>query len=330
MTRESGPRSGNPGIRQLGGPGLRRPLVHFVLLGLALYAAQAVWLRRDGRSPAPVIVDAATLGVLTHDWTRSTGRAPTDAEVDRLVQDHVDQELLLRAALARGLHRTDGVVTRRLIQNQRFVEATGNGPGATDAELLERAYALGLERTDLVVRRRLIERMRQIIWAAAPGPAMPAPVAPSPSEPLLRVSHVFVSRDRHGAELDAAARRVRAELTGRRLEPDDPEVAALGDPLLLPRDLPPSTPSRLAARFGTGFAQAVSELPTGLWSQPIPSSYGLHLVWVGERLPPPGGTTGPSRQVERARAPHQTILEEALQILRRDVDVIGYDRPVSP
>ncbi len=304
--------------------------MHFLLLGLALYAAQALLRERDGGVPEPVVVDAATLSTLTRGWTRTTGRAPTDDEIDRLVQDHVDQELLLRAALTRDLHRTDALVTRRLIQNQRFVEATEDGPGATDAELLEHAYALGLERTDLVVRRRLIERMRQLIWASAPAPAAPADVAAGPGEPLLRLSHVFVSRDRHGTELDAAARQVRAELTRRRLEPDDPEVAELGDPLLLPRDLPPSTPRRLAARLGAGFAEAVSELPTGIWSQPIPSSYGLHLVWIRERLALPAGDGGRALEAERTEARRRASLEEALQILRRDVDVIRYDREASP
>ena len=279
--------------------------------------------------PEPVIVDAATVDVLTRDWTRTTGRAPTDAEIDRLVQDHVDQELLLRAALARGLQRTDALVMRRLIQNQRFVEVSEDAPGATDAELLERAYALGLERTDLVVRRRLIERMRQIIWTGAPQPAASADEVPAASEPLLRVSHVFVSRDRHGSELNEAARRVRAELTRKRLEPDDPEVTRLGDPLLLARDLPPSTPSRLAARLGTSFAEAVSVLATGSWSQPIPSSYGLHLVWVRERLPAADDRAGPGRRAEPGGTTRRTILEAALQRLRRDVAVIRSDRATS-
>ena len=297
-----------------------------MLLGLVLYVAQAAWWQADAGAPEPVIVDAAALAALTRDWTRTTGRAPTDAEIDRLVQDHVDQELLLRAALARGLQHTDALVTRRLIQNQRFIEVSEGEPGTTDAELLERAYALGLERTDLVVRRRLIERMLQIIWAAAPQPTEPTP---STHEPLLRVSHVFVSRDRHGIDLNEAAQRVRAELTRRRLEPDDPEVASLGDPLLLARDLPPSTPSRLAARLGTSFAEAVSVLATGVWSQPLPSSYGLHLVWVHERRPAANYAGEAGRRAEPAATPRRAILEAALQHLRRDVAVIRSDRATS-
>lgn len=305
---------------------IRRPLLHFVLLGLALYVAQAAWWQGDAGAPEPVIVDTAAVGALTRDWTRTTGRAPTDTEIDRLVQDHVDQELLLRAALARGLQHTDALVTRRLIQNQRFIEVSEGEPGTTDAELLERAYALGLERTDLVVRRRLIERMLQIIWAAAPQPTEPTP---STDEPLLRVSHVFVSRDRHGTELNEAAQRVRAELTRKQLEPDDPEVASLGDPLLLPRDLPPSTPGRLATRLGASFAKAVSVLATGVWSQPLPSSYGLHLVWVHERLPAANNAGEAGRRAEPAATPRRAILEAALQHLRRDVAVIRSDRATS-
>jgi len=291
-----------------------------------LYVAQAGWWKAEADAPEPVVVHAATLDTLARDWSRTTGRAPTSAEVDRLVQDYVDQELLLRAALARGLQHTDALVTRRLIQNQRFVEVSEDGAGATDAEVLERAYALGLERTDLVVRRRLIERMRQIIWAASPEPAATTRPAPSAGQPLLRLSHVFVSRDRHGKLLNEAARRLRATLARTRLEPGDPELARLGDPLLLASDLPPSTPSRLAARLGARFAEAVSALPTGRWSEPIPSSYGLHLVWVHERLPAADIADTLAGKAEPRRVPRQALLEAALQRLRRDVAVIRSDR----
>ena len=259
---------------------------------------------------------------LIHDWTRTTGRAPDESEIDRLVQDHADQELLFRAARARGLHRSDALVQQRLIQNQRFVDARADGPSRSDEELLARAYALGLESSDPVVRRRLIERMRQLIWAAAPHPAPRSDRPGQDRPPLLRLSHVFVSRDRHGPGLEAAARGIREEIIGRQLEPGDALVASLGDPILFPTDLPASSPERVAGRFGPAFAADVARLPERQWSEPIPSSYGLHLVWIHERVPAPieeDATALPPRQSAPAR---QAALEAALRELRRDVEII--------
>ena len=79
-----------------------------------------------------------------------------------------------------------------------------------------------------------------------------------------------------------------AELASRRVPPE--EAVRLGDPLLVPARLPLSTPSALARRLGAGFARAAAQAEPGRWSGPLPSSYGLHLVWVHERsagvLPP--------------------------------------------
>lgn len=292
------------------------------MLGLLLYAIQAAWWPRGDTGPEPVVVDAAAVNALIQGWTRTTGRAPSEAEVERLIQDHVDQELLLRAARARGLHRSDALVQQRLIQNQRFVESSANEPNTRDADLLTRAYALGLERSDPVVRRRLIERMRQIIWAGAPKPS---PATDRPAEtrpPFLRLSHVFVSRDRHGAALDATAQHIRRELVDRRLEPGDPRVASLGDPLMIPTDLPASSAERVASRFGPGFAADVSALPTGQWSEPIASSYGLHLVWLHERPAAPPDTDATPLPTLQSAAARRSALEAALQELRQDVEVI--------
>jgi hypothetical protein len=39
------------------------------------------------------------------------------------------------------------------------------------------------------------------------------------------------------------------------------------------------------ARFGAGFATRLAAAEPGAWFGPVPSSYGLHLVWIRERSP---------------------------------------------
>ncbi len=313
---------------------LRSPLLHFLLVGALLAALRAALWPVPPAAPPPVVVDRATVDRLAQDWAQSTGRPPTAAELDELVQDEVDQELLVREALALGLQRTDAVVQRRLIQNQRFLEqetgaspaAGGDGP-ASDATLLERALALGLERTDVVVRRRLVERMREILLANAPAEPAP-PAATRSSETWLRLSQIHVARagdDEAGARARAQALASRLRAEGR--SPDDPSVASLGDPFLIPFTLPPTSSERLAARFGPTFARAAEALPVGVWSDPIPSAYGLHIVFVHERFQRPAGRPPASGRTQEGDA---ASIQEALQILRRGVDVIRYDREAPP
>jgi parvulin-like peptidyl-prolyl isomerase len=44
-----------------------------------------------------------------------------------------------------------------------------------------------------------------------------------------------------------------------------------------------ATPQDIDNTFGTDFAAAVFKAPTGQWSGPVPSGYGVHLVKVDQR-----------------------------------------------
>ena len=44
-------------------------------------------------------------------------------------------------------------------------------------------------------------------------------------------------------------------------------------------------PFNVGRQFGTEFATALGDLPTGRWSGPVQSGFGLHLVLVRDRQP---------------------------------------------
>jgi hypothetical protein len=249
---------------------LRAPAVHFAALGALVFAAQT-WLGGEA-APAPAAVAARS-----------------------------DQELLEREARRLGLDRDDAGVRRRLVRNLRFL---GEGTHGDEEADYEEAIALGLDRSDLVVRRRLVQRLelRAQAWARATEPSdaeLAALLAREPERFALparvRLTHVFLSRDRHGAGLADADRALAKQLPS--LAPE--RASGLGDPFLLGSELPPRTRAELAAGFGEAFARAVAELPTGRWSGPIASSYGLHRVFVRERLPARAARPGEVRSALR-------------------------------
>jgi hypothetical protein len=261
-----------------------RALLHFLMLGAALYAAERVLA-----GPAPpdrVQVSAPRREALVAQWVRRTGRAPSPAELAAEIGRFVDEEIWVREALALGLHHTDPVVRARLARNLHFLR--GREPGETGAVHRE-ALALGMAHSDPVVRRRLAERMRRSAeaTAAAPGEeALRAHYAQHRerfrSPPRVRLRHVFLDPARRGAALAADAAALHERLAAGSVAPGD--VIGLGDPFLLGHDLPGQTRGRLAARFGDGFAAAAFDLAPGTWSAPVRSSYGLHLIRVEERV----------------------------------------------
>lgn len=268
------------------------PVVHFLVLGGLLHGAVRLLPARlaAGASDDPVTIMASQILQVRQAWKLERGDWPDREQERALVDRLVADELLYREARRQGLDRDDLVVRRRLIDKMTFLS---DDPGRSHAELYSDAVELGLGRDDPIVRQRLIQKIR-LLAAAEDGPVRATEQelqgyledhAERFSEPArVRLSHVFLSRDRHRASVDAEAQRLLQRLRAEALPPD--RAVALGDPFLLGHHLPARTARHLARTFGDDFAARVEALPPGTWSGPAESAYGLHLVWVHETVAP--------------------------------------------
>jgi hypothetical protein len=222
---------------------LREPLLHFALLGAALFWLYHAVVPRE--TTHTIRLSAADVDALRLDHRRRVGGEATPAEEQALVARFVDDEIMYREALALGLDRGDIIVRRRMLQKMEFLmDGLHPIPEPSDAEL--QAYA----------------------DAHADRYRTPARVS---------LTHVFVGRDRHGDRAQEVAEAARTEL----LAGADP--ATLGDPFLRGRVLRGQTEQDLGGIFGPAFARAAMTLPLGEWSRPVTSSYGLHVVQVSKR-----------------------------------------------
>ena len=88
---------------------LRSPLVHFLALGVLGFVLcdRLGELAGDTASSSPrVFLDADRVEELRREFSQQMGRAPDRTELPRLIAQAVDEELLYREALARGLATT--------------------------------------------------------------------------------------------------------------------------------------------------------------------------------------------------------------------------------
>lgn len=104
---------------------LCEPLVHFLAIGAALFAASA-WTNRDGnngdRSNTRMVrITEAEVAWLRETWTRQWQRPPTEQELRGLVTDYLKETLLAREATDMGLTENDTVIRRRLAQKIEFL-----------------------------------------------------------------------------------------------------------------------------------------------------------------------------------------------------------------
>src|SRR2546422_6248870 len=134
------------------------PALHFLAMGVALFTLERVAVphRRPG-PPAPPTAPLLTpdrLAQLRADFTRQSGVPPTPGEEQALAAQAIDDEILYREALVRGLDRNDRSVRYRLAEKMRFLAdgQEGGGDGG-EKRLYQDALALHPRRPGLLLRR---------------------------------------------------------------------------------------------------------------------------------------------------------------------------------
>ena len=227
---------------------LREPLLHFLLLGVLLFALFQ-WLGGDsGPQSSRITVSQARVQQLATAFTKVWQRPPTEAELKGLVDDYVREEIAYREAVAMGLDRDDTIIRRRLRQKLEFlVEDAASATPPTEAEL-------------------------QAFLDAHPDPFS--------VQPQVSFRQVYVDPSAGG---DA---RTRAQDLLRQLQDAGPEarIDDVGDPIMLDPEVPLLREDEVARLFGAGFAAQVATLPPGRWEGPVQSGYGLHLVMLRESI----------------------------------------------
>ncbi len=232
---------------------LREPLLHFLLLGIVLFAAYHFMERGRGcAEPSKQIQltldDLNQLNLYFHSQWR---RQPTPEEFRLLVENKVQEEVLYREALAMGLDKDDTIVKRRMAQKMQFL-----------------AEDIAAAREPATAELKAWFEQNSAKFA-------------QPNRVSFR--HMYFSPDRRGQQVCDDARKALSSIAG---QPVDTEMAAgLADPFMFQDYYGERSPEQLAKEFGPAFAQAISNVKPGSWQGPIESGYGWHLVFVDTVVP---------------------------------------------
>jgi len=268
----------------------REPLVHFLVLGAALFLLFS-WVggANEGGS-SEVLVSAGQIELIAESFARTWQRPPTAQELTGLIDEHIREEIYYREALAMDLDRDDTIIRRRLRQKMEFF--TDDLQAAVDpTEEDLRAY---------------LEANQEKFRVSA----------------RVSFDHIYLSSDRRGEQTRSDAEGLLARL--QRQEPGL-DVDGLGDPLPLPRRYPDAPLDKVGSRFGGVFAESLVGLPVGTWAGPVESGFGLHLVLISdlERGKIPPFEEIPELVEREWRADERTAAKEDFyQTLRRRYSVV--------
>jgi hypothetical protein len=228
---------------------LREPMVHFLIIGAVIFALSAWFGGEEEAAPRDrIVVTEGRIQQLAQIFAKTWQRPPTAQELRGLVDAYVKEEVYYREALKLGLDRDDTLIRRRMQQKMEFLTEPGEDAlAATDAEL--EAY-LAANRAEFRVA------------------------------PKVAFEQIFINPQRSEEPVAARAERLLKEAND---APADADLRNLGDPTLLPREIPLASVTSIDRNFGQGFGEKLVQLPPNVWSGPVKSPYGLHLMRVTER-----------------------------------------------
>jgi PPIC-type PPIASE domain len=227
---------------------IREPLLHFLLLGAAIFAAYYLIAKPSAEEPGKIVITEGQVAALEVGFTRTKQRPPTREELEGLIRDRVQEEVYFREAIALGLDKDDTIVRRRLRQKMEFITDDLAALGEpTDDELT--AYLKAHADVFRVERR-------------------------------FTFSHVYLSPERRSENLARDTGQLLAQL---QQAGDKADVSELGDSFLLGYTFQSLPASEVVKLFGEKFAASLGDLSPGQWQGPVESGYGVHLVLVSER-----------------------------------------------
>lgn len=264
---------------------LREPLFHFLLAGAALYFG-ASWLAPAPDSGRTIVIDEDRLvtalqqrsGVTDERAVRAGLAAMPATERAKLVHEAAAEEALWREGRALGLDQVDGVVRMRVLQQMRLILAGEATRGMT------------------------VSDAEVATFYAANRDSYGEPAA-------FTFSHLFYA----DPEGEAHARTALARLRAGRQRADE-----TGDRFLYQSNYTSAGAQEIAAQFGIGFVEAITDwTPGAAWQGPVKSDHGWHLVLLREKE---------AAQVPPLAAIEARVREDALAAKRAKAVEASVDR----
>ena len=228
----------------------KEPLLYFLLLGGALFLLfQQVSDRPflNTEELEEIVVTEGRIQALSQGFKKVWQRPPRQQEIEALIQNYIREEVLYREALAMGLDRDDAIVRRRMRQKMEFLsEDIAALVPPDEAEL--QAY---LDANP--------ENYRQ------------------PAQFSFR--QVYLNPANHGDDLEKDVMELLSSLRS-----NDMDAINAGESLMIKHEFQNETEFDIERVLGRQFVTQLRDTTTASWQGPIRSGFGLHLVFISQRI----------------------------------------------
>ena len=224
---------------------LKEPLLHFLLLGAALFYFYAL-ISNDQASDKTITISAAKIGQLKYSFEKTRQRLPSEEELDALVTNYFKEQVAYQKGKELGLLDGDGIIQKRIQQKLEFiVEDTVTSLTPSEEQLM-------------VFLTKHREEYRK--------------------EQLFSFTQLYFNPQQHKdikGDMQAIASTIKSLTASEQTEEN---LLGLSDNIYLEYEYQNMSFSQVARYFGSDFANALVNMELGKWLQNIKSGYGLHIV----------------------------------------------------
>jgi len=112
----------------------REPLLHFLLIGLALFLLYGHVSPGDSDSRR-IVVTQSQVDDMVRQYQSTWTRSPSPSEIRGLIDTYIHDEIVYREGLSMGLDKDDAVIKRRIRQKYELIAEEDERSEPTDAEL---------------------------------------------------------------------------------------------------------------------------------------------------------------------------------------------------
>jgi hypothetical protein len=225
---------------------LKEPLFHFVLIGFGLFLLYG-WVSDRNDSQETIYFDDYDMNNIIASWEMQWKRLPTDEELKSLVEQNIRQEVFYQEALKMNLDHNDEIIKRRLAQKMNFL--------SNDLATLK-------EPTEDELRKYYEDNLEKYML--------------SPIYSFYQIS--FRSDSRADPQADALQFLEKIKDSAPQMLSDS------GDRLPFPYYFETIDSQGLDRQLGMEFARSLEGLDTGIWTGPVRSGFGWHLVYLTDKI----------------------------------------------
>ncbi len=227
---------------------LNEPLVHFSLVGALLYGTVSLVEQKHAEQSARAIhISEQRIAQLANLYQQQFGQPPNVTTLDKLVQNDIEEEVLMREAIKLGLNEDDEVIRRRLAQKMRFLIEDLQAPDTPTDDQLETYLSTNADAYTIPAKISF----RHVYFTERDGK----------TDAVTRGKHVL---ENSSASIESTS----------------------GDPFPDRYHYVHYSREQIARVFGHSPAvAALMQAKTGEWFGPVRSGYGWHLFFVEAKSP---------------------------------------------